>query len=157
VDPISKKPLMRAPSGKDLFKGRQVGLMRRTASAILRKEKPEMPAPSLPTFPKTGLLGRKLSERLPPPEDSNTLVFATPHKPRHGRIQPTTTQDDPYSSWAQSRVLDTPQSRASRVPDTPQTQFREEEDWDGDDPLGEHMVMTDEEEEGDMVPETPMK
>jgi hypothetical protein len=56
-----KRPLIRAPSGKDLFKGREVGLMRRTGSrknqeslGIGRRED------SLPTG--LGLLGRKTSD-----------------------------------------------------------------------------------------------
>lgn len=162
IDPaVTKKPLMRAPSGKDLFKGREVGLMRRSASAILRKQKSEMLAPPAPVA-KTGLLGRKLSDKAKPVEDfSNTLVFATPAKPKQvpGRYIPPTPIQEEVSPWYRGWVGETPVSRVvetpvSRVADTPMSKM----DWDSEDPLGDLMVMTDEEEETqDMVPDTPAR
>lgn len=51
--------MIRAPSGKDLFKGREVGLMRRTGS---RKEIPGIRRDDSQTQPSLGLLGRKTSD-----------------------------------------------------------------------------------------------
>ena len=72
IDPVRipaeppKRPLIRAPSGKDLFKGREVGLMRRTAS---RKGQESLSAggkrdesQSQSQGPSLGLLGRKTSD-----------------------------------------------------------------------------------------------
>lgn len=74
IDPVRvgvadppKRPLIRAPSGKDLFKGREVGLMRRTAS---RKGHESLAAGSGKRedcqtqiqSPSLGLLGRKTSD-----------------------------------------------------------------------------------------------
>ena len=51
--------MIRAPSGKDLFKGREVGLMRRTGS---RKEIMSVRQDALPGPAGLGLLGRKTSD-----------------------------------------------------------------------------------------------
>jgi len=51
--------MIRAPSGKDLFKGREVGLMRRTGS---RKEIPGVRRDDGQSQPSLGLLGRKTSD-----------------------------------------------------------------------------------------------
>jgi hypothetical protein len=59
VRPEIKRPMIRAPSGKDLFKGREVGLMRRTGS---RKEIPGARRDDSQTQPSLGLLGRKTSD-----------------------------------------------------------------------------------------------
>lgn len=72
IDPVRvpadppKRPLIRAPSGKDLFKGREVGLMRRTAS---RKGQESLGAggkrdenQGQSQGPSLGLLGRKTSD-----------------------------------------------------------------------------------------------
>jgi len=59
VRPEIKRPMIRAPSGKDLFKGREVGLMRRTGS---RKEIPGARRDDGQTQPSLGLLGRKTSD-----------------------------------------------------------------------------------------------
>jgi hypothetical protein len=59
VRPEIKRPMIRAPSGKDLFKGREVGLMRRTGS---RKEIPGGRRDDSQTQPSLGLLGRKTSD-----------------------------------------------------------------------------------------------
>lgn len=59
VRPEIKRPMIRAPSGKDLFKGREVGLMRRTGS---RKEIPGIRRDDSQTQPSLGLLGRKTSD-----------------------------------------------------------------------------------------------
>jgi len=60
---VPKRPMIRAPSGKDLFKGREVGLMRRTGSmkrqdslGIGRREESQLQPSGL------GLLGRKTSD-----------------------------------------------------------------------------------------------
>jgi hypothetical protein len=144
VDTVGRRPLVRAPSGKDLFKGREVGL-RRTASAILRKDKPEMLAPTMAK----GLFGRKVSDKSREADDSNTLVFATPLKPKPNRYTPTPAES-PFPSWVgdtpQSRIAETPQQR---VAETPQSRMLQ---WDSEDPMGDLMVMTDEE---DQVPDTP--
>jgi hypothetical protein len=162
-----------------MFKGREVGLMRRTASAILRKEKADLPPPPAPSLARSGLLGRKISDKSKPAEeDNNTLVLATPAKPKgmFAKYQPTPIQeettrpswigDTPHASRT-SHISDTPASRvaetpASRVADTPaifaargvrDTPVEDGimEDWEteSDDPLAELMVMTDEEDEDD--------
>ena len=59
VRPDIKRPMIRAPSGKDLFKGREVGLMRRTGS---RKEIPGVRRDDGQSQPSLGLLGRKTSD-----------------------------------------------------------------------------------------------
>lgn len=58
---VPKRPLIRAPSGKDLFKGREVGLMRRTAS---RKSQESLGVSSVKReeSQSLGLLGRKTSD-----------------------------------------------------------------------------------------------
>jgi hypothetical protein len=56
--PPAKKGLVRAPSGKELFRGREVGLMRRTSS-IIRKERDTGVESQ-----RMGLLGRKTSDGL---------------------------------------------------------------------------------------------
>ena len=63
----SKKGMMRAPSGKDLFKGRQVGLMRRTTSVVAKKPRVESQGSlgfgrSESQAKVVGLLGRKVSD-----------------------------------------------------------------------------------------------
>jgi len=52
----AKRPMIRAPSGKDLFKGREVGIMRRTNSIVAKKESQGGETQRL------GLLGRKSSD-----------------------------------------------------------------------------------------------
>jgi hypothetical protein len=92
--------MIRAPSGKDLFKGREVGLMRRTGS---RKEIPGVRRDDSQTQPSLGLLGRKTSD------------------PKKNRVQdgtfPSTTVTDIqnrkadlhwYSLLPQNHVLGTP-------------------------------------------------
>ncbi|WVQ95583.1 hypothetical protein IAU59_002680 [Kwoniella sp. CBS 9459] len=102
----SKKSLMRAPSGKDLFKSREVGLMRRTTSTALasatmsRKDsstgisglsREESQSSGGGGSGRFGLLGRKTSggretQRKSSGDESqnpNTLILATPSKPRH--------------------------------------------------------------------------
>jgi hypothetical protein len=63
----TKKGLVRAPSGKDLFKGREVGLMRRSTSMMVRKESQSGTGSlgggeSQSQTQRGGLLGRKTSE-----------------------------------------------------------------------------------------------
>lgn len=100
-----KKGMMRAPSGKDLFKGRQVGLMRRTSSVVGHKgkarESQSLGLGRTESQARMGLLGRKTSDPkvrrdsmgesfgkvLLTVESQNqsqpgTLIFATPSKPR---------------------------------------------------------------------------
>ncbi|WVF68023.1 hypothetical protein IAT40_002785 [Kwoniella sp. CBS 6097] len=103
----SKKSLMRAPSGKDLFKSREVGLMRRTTSttattltrkdsSILSREESQSQLHSQSQSQsqsggRFGLLGRKTSggretQRKSSGDESqnpSTLILATPSKPRH--------------------------------------------------------------------------
>jgi len=80
VRPEIKRPMIRAPSGKDLFKGREVGLMRRTGS---RKEIPGIRRDDSQTQPSLGLLGRKTSDpkknRVPDGEshDRRALISRT--------------------------------------------------------------------------------
>lgn len=61
---VPKKGIMRAPSGKDLFKGREVGFMRRsTSSAIsLKKVKASIGRTDSQSQQRLGLLGRKTSD-----------------------------------------------------------------------------------------------
>lgn len=162
-------------------------MMRRTASAILRKEKAELPPPPAPSLARSGLLGRKISDKSKPAEeDNNTLVLATPAKPKgmFAKYQPTPIQEEtPRPSWIgetphasrTSHISDTPASRvaatpASRVADAPATFAARGvpvedgimEDWENesDDPLAELMVMTDEEDEDDRggrVTDTPAR
>ena len=64
----SRKTLMKAPSGKDLFKGRQVGFLKRSSSVLLKKGKDkESQGPALglgrtESMSRVGLLGRKTSD-----------------------------------------------------------------------------------------------
>ena len=55
---LVNRSMVRAPSGKDLFKGREVGLMRRTTSMVVKKEKESQ----VGEMSRSGLLGRKTSD-----------------------------------------------------------------------------------------------
>ncbi|KAK8850406.1 hypothetical protein IAR55_004324 [Kwoniella newhampshirensis] len=190
---VHKKPLMRAPSGKDLFKGREVGLMRRTAS----KKADGLGREDSQGSGRFGLLGRKTSggkesqsqsqsqrgnsteEPQKPGTNSNTLILATPSKPRHNMFAPRQTQwyhptpiqeETPGSS-------STPRPKPTFVAETPVAPGRVATDCrysglgsmdyedlgeESDDPLADLMVMTDDEDEPSsggraMVPETPIK
>jgi hypothetical protein len=57
--PAAKRSIVRAPSGKDLFKGRDVGFLRRTASFVARKHSESQ---SQCQGVRGGLLGRKTSD-----------------------------------------------------------------------------------------------
>jgi hypothetical protein len=115
--------MIRAPSGKDLFKGREVGLMRRTGSmkrpdSLSKREESQVQSSGL------GLLGRKTSDPkkrrvsndgmslLIPlhqltyadstSQRNGTIIFATPAKPRPGNpfsrrqtYHPTPIQEEP--------------------------------------------------------------
>lgn len=81
--PPAKRPIIRAPSSKDLFKGREVGLMRRTASMISRKERDPQSQAQIQTQMQghsLGLLGRKTSDPIRPRRGSNDDTH--PHPPR---------------------------------------------------------------------------
>lgn len=58
----SKRPLIRAASGKDLFKGREVGLMRRTASRKSQEILGASGGLKREEGQTLGLLGRKTSD-----------------------------------------------------------------------------------------------
>ncbi|OCF30721.1 hypothetical protein I316_07607 [Kwoniella heveanensis BCC8398] len=117
----SKKSLMRAPSGKDLFKSREVGLLRRTTSstttALTRKESlkglgrnetglSREDSQSQGGSSRFGLLGRKTSGGRETQskgsgdvetQNPNTLILATPSKPRHTHaFFGTRTQSQPH-------------------------------------------------------------
>jgi hypothetical protein len=62
LPPPAKKALIRAPSGKDLFRGREVGLIRRTSSVIARKERASINQTQSGETHRMGLLGRKSSD-----------------------------------------------------------------------------------------------
>ncbi|ORX41172.1 hypothetical protein BD324DRAFT_648061 [Kockovaella imperatae] len=124
------KKFGRAPSGADLFKGRQVGLLRRTASLAGKKDKETMPPTSSESQNRGGLLGRKISDSIKDREASRphesqqkegTLIFATPSKPRLAETifgprvaqfqAPTPIQEEPSSgekSASRSFVVETP-------------------------------------------------
>jgi len=74
--------MIRAPSGKDLFKGREVGLMRRTGS---RKEIMSVRQDSLPGPAGLGLLGRKTSDpkKTRVPEGTSTRFRSNADEQKH--------------------------------------------------------------------------
>ncbi|ORY35843.1 hypothetical protein BCR39DRAFT_512485 [Naematelia encephala] len=118
--PPAKKALIRAPSGKDLFRGREVGLFRRTTSGIVKPQR-ENSAREESQSQRSGLLGRKTSDgakghaRRNSTDESQsqkaatTIIFATPAKPRGSSISlfgprpsfqtyhPTPIQEEPQS------------------------------------------------------------
>jgi hypothetical protein len=75
---VPKRPMIRAPSGKDLFKGREVGLMRRTGSRKemgIRREDSQ-------SHPSIGLLGRKTSDpKRSKPTTNGTLILISSARP----------------------------------------------------------------------------
>ncbi|KAK4688273.1 hypothetical protein P7C73_g1833, partial [Tremellales sp. Uapishka_1] len=168
IDPVPKKPFARAPSGKELFGKREVGLMRRSASTVVRKDSNESQG--------GGLLGRKTSDprkiKMRKPSfgesqslqrsqsQSDTIIFATPSKPRQSIFgaklahHPTPIQEEPPSAPRPSWIAETPVV-ANRIVD--RAPLADEDD----DTLADLMVMTDEEDEPsnprEMVPETPIK
>ncbi|WWD20588.1 hypothetical protein CI109_105064 [Kwoniella shandongensis] len=190
-----KKPLMRAPSGKDLFKGREVGLMRRTTS----RKAEGLGREDSQGSGRFGLLGRKTSggkesqsqshnrrnsmeESQRPSTNANTLILATPSKPRQNMFAPRQSQWHNHPTPIREETpgsLSTPRPRPTFVAETPVAPGRiatnftysgmggidDDEDMgeESDDPLADLMVMTDDEDEPSggsgraMVPETPMK
>ncbi|WWC72454.1 uncharacterized protein I206_106416 [Kwoniella pini CBS 10737] len=183
----NKKGLTRnQSSGKDLFKGREVGMIRRTASKKLERED----SLSRTQSGRFGLLGRKTSggkenSRRGSMEESqkqNTLILATPSKPRsqsqffrpshsHSQpswIPPTPIREEPSSTPRPSYIAETPMTNRIAHTDTLPLGgigTRDEDDeMESDDPLGELWELTDDDDEGDdpvigktMIPETPMK
>ncbi|WVQ63141.1 uncharacterized protein L199_001292 [Kwoniella botswanensis] len=169
-------------TNRDLFKGREVGLIRRTMSSrkLDREESQSQ---------RFGLLGRKTSsgiqtqaQRRNSTEESqtqpNTLILATPSKPRpffkpsqsqfQYWIPPTPIQEE-QPAPRPSYIAETPiaPSRIAHRDTLPLGGIPDDHQEDSDDPLGELWELTDEEDEDDvrqrkgrgmeMVPETPMK
>ncbi|OCF58459.1 hypothetical protein L486_04492 [Kwoniella mangroviensis CBS 10435] len=171
-------------TNRDLFKGREVGLIRRSMSSrkLDREESQSQ---------RFGLLGRKTSsgiqsqaQRRNSTDESqtqpNTLILATPSKPRpffkpsrsqsqsQYWIPPTPIQEE-QPTPRPSYIAETPlaPSRIAHRDTLPLGGMPDEKDEDSDDPLGELWELTDEEEEDDfgqrkgrgmeIVPETPMK
>ncbi|WWD08476.1 hypothetical protein V865_006588 [Kwoniella europaea PYCC6329] len=169
-------------TNKDLFKGREVGLIRRSMSSrkLDREESQSQ---------RSGLLGRKTSsgiqtqgQRRNSTEESqtqpNTLILATPSKPRpffkpsqsqsQYWIPPTPIQEEQRTPRP-NYIAETPiaPSRIAHRDTLPLGGVPDDNEEDSDDPLGELWELTDEEEEDDvgqrkgrgmeMVPETPMK
>ncbi|RXK41767.1 hypothetical protein M231_01002 [Tremella mesenterica] len=164
----NKKSLVRAPSGKDMFKGRE--MIRRTSSIVRRKME------SVDSQSRLGLLGRKpiieggkekkVGDQMMKKEKDKTIIFATPSKPRMikkhpSNWNPTPIQEEPSTERKDrtSFVVETPMN-GNRISDIPLSGLTSvDEDDDGS--LGELMVMTDEESEGEevglMIPETPAR
>ncbi len=67
--PVLDRRMIRAPSGKDLFKGREVGLIRRTNSTARQADKKEE------SQSKVGLLGRKTSDPKTRPSSLGMSIF----------------------------------------------------------------------------------
>ncbi|WVR08466.1 hypothetical protein IAU60_005521 [Kwoniella sp. DSM 27419] len=170
-----KKPLIRAASSKDLFKGREVGLMRRTTSkkdahAGLGRE--DVLSRSQSQSQRSGLLGRKTSggretQRRASGDDTlqaGTLIMATPSKPRHmpflggpsysyGQTLRQPSFDWPESvqeSPAQEQTFSNPRpSYIAETPTAPRFARREDLPLDGhgddESALGELWELTDDE------------
>ncbi|WWC98736.1 hypothetical protein V866_005629 [Kwoniella sp. B9012] len=171
-------------TNKDLFKGREVGLIRRSMSSR-RLDREESQSQ------RSGLLGRKTSsgiqtqaQRRNSTEESqtqpNTLILATPSKPR-SFFKPSQSQSQSQYWFPPTPIQEEhPTPRPTYIAETPIAPSRiahrdtlpldgvpDDNEEDSDDPLGELWELTDEEEEVDvgqrkgrgmeMVPETPMK
>jgi len=147
-----RKTITRAPSGKDMFKGRQVGFMKRSSSVLLKKGKEKESQVSAlgrtESQSRVGLLGRKTSDPkarrnsegtssavAARPElmadsqsqQAGTLIFATPSKPRGANAI--------FGSrigqfGMQTPIQEGPSSaeRPSYIMDTPQTSGRMSKD-----------------------------
>nr|XP_019051245.1 hypothetical protein I302_01694 [Kwoniella bestiolae CBS 10118]OCF30175.1 hypothetical protein I302_01694 [Kwoniella bestiolae CBS 10118] len=175
--PTNKKGLVRnQSSGKDLFKGREVGLMRRSMSSKRTDMKDESQIQSQGRF---GLLGRKTSggrerdamrkgsmEESQPQSQSqpNTLILATPSKPRSYQnpffrsqsqsqaqphwIPPTPIQEE-QPTPRPNFIAETPvaPSRIARTDVLPLGGIAAGDGSESDDPLGELWELTDDEDE----------
>lgn len=179
---VPGKPIVRAPSGKHLFKGREVGLLRRSSSILARHT--SVKEEKGPVGP--GLLGRKSAgESLRRHESlshaqtqsqtkSETLIFATPAKSKQhfGRgVFPTPIREEPSSGGSTlSFVTETPMvgrllasvaetPRRDVVSETPVAARTALAPYESDDDLGELMVPTDDEDDERMfsVPDTPAR
>ncbi|KAL1409727.1 hypothetical protein Q8F55_003724 [Vanrija albida] len=144
IDPVPvnrpKPSIVRAPSGKDLFKGREVGLLRRSNSVRLPQAESQSQSQGQSQVGR-GLFGRRTnSTQLPAPSQSQsqsqasseTLVLATPAKPKHSAFfarahtqqwHPTPIREEPSSAErSYSYVAETPGRRSangSLVAETP--------------------------------------
>ncbi|WVQ85884.1 hypothetical protein IAT38_008052 [Cryptococcus sp. DSM 104549] len=182
-----KKPISRAQSGKDLFKGREVGLMRRTGSKKVDMNAAsgsgsasqglgagrELGREDSQSQGRFGLLGRKISggkDKDKPVEDTNTIIMATPSKPRYAFAapsypqwqHPTPIREEPSSGPRPSYIAETPVAPGRMTGNVAYASGEEADDpgEESDDPLGDLMVMTDDEDEAPpakraFVPETP--
>ncbi|WOO79486.1 uncharacterized protein LOC62_02G003008 [Vanrija pseudolonga] len=139
-----KPSIVRAPSGKDLFKGREVGLLRRSNSVRLPPTDSQSQSQSQ-SQPGRGLFGRRTNSTQLPPQSqtqsqsqsqsqtsAETLVLATPAKPKHSAFfarahtqqwHPTPIREEPSSAErSYSYVAETPGRRSangSSVAETP--------------------------------------
>ncbi|KAL7422659.1 hypothetical protein Q5752_001950 [Cryptotrichosporon argae] len=86
---VSVRKPARAPSGRDLFKHREVGIIKRTSSVVRRDRERDKESQA----ESVGLLGRRAAVHARRGSDElklgslgslGTLVLATPSKPRHG-------------------------------------------------------------------------
>ncbi|WRT70546.1 uncharacterized protein IL334_007544 [Kwoniella shivajii] len=185
-----KGSLLRNPSGKDLFKSREVGLMRRTTSSRRPDSFSREDSQNQSQTGRFGLLGRKTSggkessQRRNSEESQkpNTLILATPSKPRHNNffrpsqsqqfsssfnswIPPTPIREEPTSTPRPNFIAETPiaPGRIATKESLPLGGIDDDEDEGGesDDPLGELWELTDDEDVGqereDRVLDTPMK
>nr|XP_018259899.1 uncharacterized protein I303_07971 [Kwoniella dejecticola CBS 10117]OBR82057.1 hypothetical protein I303_07971 [Kwoniella dejecticola CBS 10117] len=124
-----KKSLTRnQSSGRDLFKGREVGLIRRTASRKLEREDSLSQSQHQLQNGRSGLLGRKTSGggngketvrrgSMDESQKQHTLILATPSKPRH---QPQSQSQSQFQSQSQSQSqFFRPSQSLSWIPPTP--------------------------------------
>ncbi|EIW69826.1 hypothetical protein TREMEDRAFT_61596 [Tremella mesenterica DSM 1558] len=155
----NKKSLVRAPSGKDMFKGRE--MIRRTSSIVRRKME------SVDSQSRLGLLGRKpiieggkekkMGDEMMKKEKDKTIIFATPSKPRMikkhpSNWNPTPIQEEPSTERKDrtSFVVETPVN-GNRISDIPLSGLTSvDEDDDGS-------LESEGEEVGLMIPETPAR